>query len=243
MSEEKTKEQKPVKTGTKILISGASNTGKTTLLKTLKDAVVFNYDNKSFPYDIPHRDVFMKGKITTGEMFHKEVKSLLDSYEAAYGKLPTTLVIDSVSTIVGDLEISYTGSDDKSNGFTKWTDYKSAVHLINDVVNVAANKKGINVILITHAQYNMQNNKWEDTTKGGFAKKEGGFLSTVDYAICIDVNSDNSRVVYLNNAYRMSRNTFNYKDGAEFVDASEFNLQEYLEAILEHNASVKNLQI
>lgn len=237
------KEAEKTQLGVKILVSGASNTGKTTLLKTLKNAVVFNYDNKSFPYDVVHRDVFEKGKLETGEAFRQEATSLLNAYKEAYGTMPETYVIDSVSTIVGDLEIAYTGSKtDSSNNFTKWTDYKSAVHLIGDVINNLT-KLGINVVIITHSQYNMQNNKWEDTTKGGFAKKEGGFLSTVDYAIAIDVNSDNTRVIYLNNAYRMSRNTFNYKDGAEFVDASEFDLQEYLDAIKAHNTSIKKRQI
>lgn len=231
--------------GTKILISGASNTGKTTLLKSLKDALVFNYDNKTFPYAIPHRNVFEKehgGRLSSGEDFKDRLQNLLKDYKTKTGKLPTVLAIDSVSTIAEDIETKLTESFKDGNGFKKWDEYRTSVHAINDAINSLINL-GINVVMITHAVYNNNNGKWEDTTKGGFAKKEGGFLSTVDYAICVDVNPDNSRVIYVNNAYRMSRNAINYKEGVEYVDASEFNLQEYLETILKHNAEQENLRI
>lgn len=231
--------------GTKILISGASNTGKTTLLKSLKDALVFNYDNKTFPYSIPHRNVFEKehgGRLTSGEDFKNRLQDLLKSYKTKMNKLPEVLVIDSISTVVEDIETKLTEAFKDGNGFKKWDEYRTSVHTISDTINSLITL-GINVIIVTHAVYNNNNGKWEDTTKGGFAKKEGGFLSTVDYAICVDVNPDNSRVIYLNNAYRMSRNAINYKDGVEYVDAKDFVLQDYLDTILKHNAEQENLRI
>lgn len=231
--------------GTKILISGASNTGKTTLLKTLKDALVFNYDNKVFPYAIPHRNIFEKehgGRITSGEDFKNRLQTLLKDYKTKMNKLPSVLAIDSISTVIEDVETALTVAYKDSNGFKKWDEYRTSVHQISDAINSLISL-GINVVTITHSVYNNNNGKWEDTTKGGFAKKEGGFLSTVDYAICVDVNADNSRVIYLNNAYRMSRNAINYKNGIEFVDAKEFSLQEYLDTILKHNAEQENLRI
>lgn len=232
-------------TGTKILVSGASNTGKTTLLKTLKDALIFNYDNKIFPYAIPHRNIFQKehgGKIVSGEDFKERLKNLLKDYKSKMGKLPATIAIDSISTIAEDIETSLTLAYKDGNGFKKWDEYRISINTINAAINSLITS-GTNVILITHSVFNNNNNKWEDTTKGGFAKKEGGFLSTVDYAICVDVNADNSRVIYLNNAYRMSRNAINYKEGKDFVDAAEFSLQEYLETILKHNSEQEDFKI
>ena len=41
----------------KVLITGLANTGKTTLLKDLKDVMVFARDGKPFALELPHVNV------------------------------------------------------------------------------------------------------------------------------------------------------------------------------------------
>ena len=42
----------------KLLITGMPNTGKTTLLKTLQNALVISRDGKPFSLELPHVNVF-----------------------------------------------------------------------------------------------------------------------------------------------------------------------------------------
>lgn len=226
-----------IKNGAKILILGTANSGKTTLLKSLEDAVVFSYDSKDFPFNIPHRNMHHEkngGNITTGEDFKNRVSDLLKSYKKTFKTLPKTFVIDSISTIVGSIN-SYCNST--FTGFTQWSEYSKEIDIVNNTINELT-VLGINVIIITHAQYNNQNDKWEDTTKGSFNKKEGGFLSTVDYAVFIEANKNGDRIIYLNNPYKLSRTKIELKDEEKEVDANDFNLQEYINKIEKINSEV-----
>lgn len=246
MSEEIKQETEETKKGVKLLILGTAGSGKTTLLKTLKDALVFSYDNKDFPIkssDIICRNMHHKkngGTITTGSDFVDRISNLLDAYEAKKGTPPKTIVIDSISTVAGSIN---TYCNDKYEGFKQWGEYSKNIQTINNVLTNLASK-GINIILVSHAQYNIQNDKWEDTTKGSFNKTEGGFFSTVDYSIFIEATKSDERIVHLKNSYKLARTALtDLKDEEKKVKANDFSLQQYLERIEKHNLEASQYEI
>ena len=85
----------------KLLIAGLSNSGKTTLLKSLKKAYVLSHDGKKFPFPIPHTNVptFDGVSQLTGLMTTK-----IQAYQDSFGDLPDTVVIDTASKIFDTIE-------------------------------------------------------------------------------------------------------------------------------------------
>lgn len=212
----------------KFLISGVAGAGKTTLIKDLENAVVFSYDHKKFPFKMLHRNI----KEMTDNNFAEELLGLIKAYRVAKGAEPNDksvkpdyVIIDSISTVIEDIEkycITY------YKNFEVWTKYKEALKDVIDTINKIVNV-GINVIMITHAQYNEKENKWEDTTKGAFKNKAGGFYSTVNDSINIIV-TEGGRLIYTNNAYYLSRTTLH--DVPEFYASEDYSLKEHLEKLL-----------
>lgn len=234
--EELTKEPESNITGTKLLIAGTTNSGKTTLIKDLQDAVIFSCDGKPFPFNMFHANF---KEITSAEDFKNKVNALFKAYFKIKGNKPKIIVFDSISTIIGTMYLYLQQTANTKNGYDIWNKYLAEVTNINNFIDDVINTEyGIDAILITHAQYNIDIEKWEDTTKGSFAKKDGGFISTVDYSIFIDVIKGNKRYIYLDDAFRLSRTKLDLTDDEKKVDSNEFNLQNYLDRIASHKKNV-----
>jgi nucleoside-triphosphatase THEP1 len=212
---------------TKILITGISNSGKSTLLKTLKDVLVVSRDGKPFSLTLPHynvpdekdskgRNVF---KINT---FSELLSEKIEAYKTKLGKYPNTIAIDSVSRIFTDIE---TSCSNRFEGFKIWENIQKEVNTLVSVVNELVDAN-FNVILIAHAVFDVDSGKYIETCKGSFAKT-GGFLSTVDYALNIDFKGK-ERIV-TRRGMNLSRTLL--EDVPDTMKANDFNLQEYLEKV------------
>ena len=89
---------------------------------------------------------------------------------------------------------------------------------------------GFNIVLIAHAVWDENAKKYIETCKGSFAKI-GGFLSTVDYAMNIDIVGNKHILKHKGNS--LSRTLLDGTPDKE--DASSFNLQDYLDKIKENS--------
>ena len=69
----------------KILITGMPNTGKTTLLKSLKNALVFARDGKPFSLELPHVNVT---EYTNMNNFLALVSDKLEAYNKKFETYP-----------------------------------------------------------------------------------------------------------------------------------------------------------
>lgn len=203
----------------KVLITGLANTGKTTLLKTLENALVVSRDGKPFSLELPHFNV---GEYTSIDELLDLLLEKLEAYKAKIGTYPDTVVFDSVSRIFTDIE---TNCSRKYNGYDVWSNVNKEINIFIEAVNDLQNQN-YNVVLIAHAVWDETAKKYIETCKGSFAKT-GGFLSTVDYAINIDVVG--KKRILTHRGSSLSRTLLT--EVPEKESADEFSLQEYLNKI------------
>lgn len=203
----------------KILITGVANAGKTSLLKSLTNCLVFARDGKPFSLPLPHVNV---EEYTSMDELLDLVQAKLDAYNEKLGSYPDTIVFDSVSRIFTDIEV-YCGK--KFNGFEVWKNVNSEITKFLEAIT-SLQENGFNVVLIAHCTWDADAKKYIETCKGSFAKI-GGFLSTVDYAINIDVVG--SKRVVTHRGTNLSRTLI--EDLPDKQPANEFNLQEYLDKV------------
>lgn len=203
----------------KVLITGMPNTGKTTLLKTLKNALVFARDGKPFSLELPHVNVT---EYTNMNNFLALVSDKLEAYNKKFGAYPETIVFDSVSRIFTDVE---TSCSKRFNGYEVWANVNKEIQSFLEAIN-SMQEGGFNIVLIAHAVWDENAKKYIETCKGSFAKI-GGFLSVTDYALNIDLVG-NKRII-THRGSSLSRTLLD--DIPDKQSADDFNLQEYVDKI------------
>ena len=203
----------------KVLITGMSNAGKTSLLKPLKNAFVVSRDGKPFSLPLPHVNV---SEYSSMDELLDLVQEKLEAYEAKFNRSPDTIVFDSVSRIFTDIEAYCTR---KYNGFEVWSNVNKEVNKFVEAIN-SHQEAGYNIVLIAHAVWDENAKRYIETCKGSFAKT-GGFLSTVDYAINIDIVG--SRRILTHRGINLARTLLEGVPDKEPADG--FNLQDYLDKI------------
>lgn len=203
----------------KILITGMPNTGKTTLLKPLKNALVMARDGKPFSLELPHVNVTEFKNI---DDFLNLLDEKLETYNQKMGAYPDTIVFDSVSRLFTDIE---TSCGKRFNGFDVWSNVNKEINKFLEAVNTLQ-ENGFNIVLIAHAVWDEKAGKFIETCKGSFAKI-GGFLSTVDYALNIDIVG--SKRIITHRGTNLSRSLLD--DVPDKESANDFNLQTYIDKI------------
>lgn len=204
----------------KILISGLANTGKTSLLRTLEDVLVIANDGKKYPFKQPHVNV---AEINTAAEFEALATESLQKYNDKFGHYPSTVVIDSISKTLLDIEAFHLKTE---KGFP----YQPINNNISEMMHFIENKlakQGCNVIFVSHAFKN------EDdlalVNAGGSWGKKGGVLSEVDEALYIEIRGP-KRVVHLRNNGKLSRTL--HTDFPESIPVEDFNLKDHLATLL-----------
>lgn len=141
----------------KLLLSGLPNIGKTTLLQSLEDVLVFARDGKKYPFQQPHVNV---PDFTSADQLIELMVEKIEKYNDQKGELPETIVIDSVSKIFLDIE-GHCLETITSFPYGKInTEIKKVVDFIERDLAPT-----FNVVLVSHAIFN------EDTS--GYALVKG----------------------------------------------------------------------
>jgi len=216
----------------KLLISGRANTGKTSLLQTLTNVLVIANDGKQYPFKQPHVNVDV---ITTASSFINIIEEALERYEAKYNDMPQTVVIDSISKVLQDIENYYLKT---VSSYPYGPIGKDIAEIMSYIENELV-KNGCNVIFVSHAVKD-GDGELALVTAGGASGKRGGVIAEVDYALYVDVQGK-KRTIWHKNPKMLSRTLDNNTPEKEPVD--EFNLQDYLDRILANETEVEEWAI
>ena len=206
----------------KLLVSAPSNSGKTTLLKDLEDALVISIDGKKFPYAIPHVNVDSFDSI---EEFTELITSKVMAYNEKLGKYPKTIAIDSVSRV---FETAANNCNIKYTGFNIYTELNKEVKLFTSYLESVVTS-GTNLVILSHSTFDKDTAKYVLVDQGSFSKI-GGFLSVVDNAVAIEVKSG-KRVIHHRSAKMAARTILTEAELPDKVDMSEYNLQKHIDLL------------
>jgi hypothetical protein len=203
----------------KLLISAPSNSGKTTLLKDLEDALVISIDGKKFPYAIPHVNVDTFDSI---DEFTDLISSKVQAYNEKFGKYPKTIAIDSVSRV---FETAANNCNSKYNGFQVYSELNKEIAAFTAYLESVVGS-GTNLVIISHSVYDPDTGRYKLVDQGSFGKA-GGFLSVVDNAVALEVKS-NKRIVHHRSPKMAARTILTPEELPDQVLMDEYNLQNHI---------------
>ncbi len=150
---------------TKILLSGLPNIGKTTVLQSLTDVLVIARDGKKYPFPQPHVNV---PDFETAEELIDIITTKINDYEEKFGKLPETIVIDSLSKILLDIEGNVLAKVKSFPYGVINTEIKLIVDFIErDLADV------FNIVMVSHAIYDEDTLGYKLVNAGGSWGKKG----------------------------------------------------------------------
>jgi len=166
----------------KLLISGFENTGKSTTASKIKDALIINFDRKTYGFPVPHVNITEYHGI---DALIDTINEKLGIYQEKFGKLPETVVFDTVtqfySTMQAYNENQYKGFDiHKHNN----RDTLNLNAYIEDVL-IANN---VNVVIVAHTIWDEATARHVIPATGQFSKA-GSWLSVVNDAVFVEKKS------------------------------------------------------
>lgn len=206
---------------TKLLIAGASNSGKTTLLSSLKDVLVISHDGKNYPFPQPHVNV---PTFASAAEFIQLITDKVKAYKAKFGALPATVVIDSVSKVFDTI------LDNCNQKHTGFKIYNEMSREINEFTSFTQNKlvaAGMNVVIISHAIWDPDTAQYNLVGKGDFSKR-GGYLAETDHSIFIETKNG-KRIIHHRSTKFPARTTMSELPDSQTVET--YNLQEHIDAL------------
>ena len=207
----------------KLLISGVSNSGKTTVTKSLdpKTTLVISRDGKNYPYPLPHTNV---PDFETAEQLTELINEKIVAFNEKLGYYPTTIVIDSISKIFDDI---YDSCNSKFTGFNIYSALDKQIHHFMDYIQSTLIGSDINVIMISHAVYDADTTNYNLVGKGSFSKR-GGALAEVDQAVFIETKA-NKRIVHHRSTKFPARTTLESLPDNESIES--YNLANHMELL------------
>lgn len=217
----------------KLLLAAESNSGKTTLTKTLTDTLVISHDGKRYPFSIPH--VMVADFSSISELINL-INTKIEAYNEKFGVYPKTIVFDSVSKIF-DTMLAYNNA--KHTGFKIYSELSADVVAFTSYIQNTLIASDINVILISHAIYDADTAKYNLVGKGDFAKR-GGFLAETDQALFIEVKGA-KRILHFRSPKFPAR-TLREAD-PDTMPIEDFNLQNYVDALVAEQSTVDNFEL
>ena len=224
--------------GTKLLITGQTNSGKSSLLKDLEDVFVISRDGKKYPFPQPHWNVpdftFIEEVIygTDDEDGHVDgIVDKINNYEEKFGKLPKTIALDSISKLLLDIEASCIA---RISNFP-YGEVNKEIKKLTDFLYELSEE--FNVVIVSHTMDKGDEGELQLVNAGGAFGKKGGILSEVDFSLYVE-QKGKKRSVHHRNYKGVTRTLIHdlpEKQPVTDLDKphkeGDFNLQTYLDTI------------
>lgn len=153
--------------GVKVLISGLPNVGKSTLIKDLDPAktLLISRDGKKSPLKLPKKTI--ESFIDADDLI-SQITVAIQSYIEKNDKNPETIVIDSISKIFLDIESRILA---KVKSFPYGVINIEIAKIMEFLEHQIAPM--CNLIMISHAQLNVDTGAYELVNAGGSWGKKG----------------------------------------------------------------------
>jgi len=207
--------------GIKFGVVALENSGKTTLISKLEDALVMSTDNKAFRGKVAH---FRYSEYNGLDELTNTTAEKLEAYEEKFGKLPRTLVIDSVTHLANNMEKYWS---EKATGFAVWAGLGKDILELNAYLEDGILPAGINVIFTSHCQYDQETQKYKINAPGSFGKN-GSWLSVTDEAVFIEIKGSKRIVHYRTPKFPCRTLQENVPDS---VEMGEFDINAHIELL------------
>ena len=217
----------------KLLISGMSNSGKTTLTNTLTDCLVVSHDGKNYPFAKPHTNVASFG--STAELITL-INEKMEAYNTKFKTYPATVVFDSVSKIFDTLLDS---CNIKHTGFKVYSELNREIHEFTDYVQNVLISADINVVLVSHALYDTETAIYTLVGKGDFQRR-GGFLAETDNAVFLETKN-NKRIVHHRSTKFPARTTLS--EIPDYQNVEDYDLQGHINLLAEIHNQVDSYEL
>jgi hypothetical protein len=212
--------------GIKFGVIATENSGKTTLISKLQDALVMSTDNKAFRGKVPH---FRQSEYTGINDLIETIAAKLEAYEEKFEGLPRTLVVDSVTHLANNMEKYW---NEKATGFAIWAGLGKEILEFNAYLEDVIIPNGINVVFTSHCQFDKDTNRYSINAPGNFGKN-GSWLSVTDEAGFIEVKGS-KRIFHLKTMKFPCRTL--HDDLPDSVDIEDFDINKHIE-LLESSAA------
>ena len=210
-----------MKEGIKLLVVAPENSGKTRLISSINNGLVMSTDNKAFRGKVPH---FRYNVYNGLDDLIDTISAKLEAYEAKFGKLPETFVIDSVTHLQNAI-IKY--NNDKYTGFNIWTNINKDVLALNSFIEEELIPAGINVIMTAHVVYDTEAARWKIDSPGNFGKT-GSWLSIVDESVFIEVKGT-KRIIHFSTMKFPCRTL--QAELPESINVDDFNINDHIKLL------------
>ena len=206
--------------GSKLLICGLENSGKTTLTSNLEEVMVVQVDNKRYPFNVPHYRVEEYKGIAD---FKNTLVEKLKAYKEKYGKRPRTVVFDTVTKLY---ELMYKYSQENFKGFDIHNSISNDTLAFNTLVEKLLIQNGVNVVVTAHVVHDENTSRYVVPATGIFAKT-GSWLSIVDEASYI-YTQGNERWISHSELKYPCRTTLDLKKAEPL---SQYDINEHMKAL------------
>ena len=217
----------------KLLISAETNSGKTTLLKTLENALVISHDGKKFPLKIPHVNINTFSNI---DEFIDITNETVVKYKERFGDYPKIIAFDSVSKIFDTISDN---CNTKYNGYDIHTKTNIEISKFVKYIEDTIIGSDIHVVLISHAVYDVDSSRYKLIATGGFARR-GAFLAEVDDSIFIEIKGS-KRIIHFRSTKFPARTL--QDDLPDNTPVEEFNLNDHINMLASHNEDVNEYEL
>ena len=207
----------------KMLVAAFENSGKSTITSSIQDAMVINFDRKEYGFQVPHINVT---NFTGIDALIALINEKLGAYKAKFGKLPSTVVFDTVTQFYTAMQKF---NNDKFTGFNIHSANNKDTMGINDYIENVLIVNGINVIIVAHTTYDVDTARHVIPASGQFSKA-GSWLSVVNDSIFIE-KKNNKLVVHQKTMKFPCRSTL--ANIEESIDMDKYDINDHIRRLTE----------